>query len=53
MDQRLRPDFKEFLRLLASHEVEYLLIGGYAVGYCGSPRSTQDMEDLDDLESLP
>jgi predicted nucleotidyltransferase len=44
MDQRLPPDFKEFLRLLASHEVEYLLIGGYAVGYYGYPRSTQDMD---------
>jgi hypothetical protein len=44
MDQRLPPDFKEFLRLLASHAVEYLLIGGYAVGYYGYPRSTQDMD---------
>jgi len=44
MDQRLPPDFKEFLRLLASHEVEYLLIGGYAVGYYGYPRATQDMD---------
>lgn len=26
----LLPDFKEFLRLLNSHGVEYLLIGGYA-----------------------
>jgi hypothetical protein len=26
MDQRLPPEFKKFLRLLASHEVEYLLI---------------------------
>jgi hypothetical protein len=44
MDQRLPTDFKEFLRLLASHEVEYLLIGGYAVGYYGYPRATQDMD---------
>jgi len=44
MDQRLPPDFKEFLRLLATHEVEYLLIGGYAVGYYGYPRATQDMD---------
>jgi len=44
MDQRLPPDFKEFLRLLASREVEYLLIGGYAVGYYGYPRATQDMD---------
>gem|GEM_PF-2840794 len=30
---RLPPDFREFLRLLNSHRVEYLLIGGYAVGF--------------------
>ena len=44
MDIRLPPDFKEFLRLLGSHRVEYLLIGGYAVGYHGYPRATQDMD---------
>ena len=41
---RLPPDFKEFLRLLISHRVEYLLIGGYAVGYHGYPRATGDMD---------
>jgi hypothetical protein len=29
---RLPPDFKEFLQLLNAHQVEYLLVGGYAVG---------------------
>jgi hypothetical protein len=33
MELVLPPDFKEFLRLLNEHEVRYLLIGGYAVGY--------------------
>ena len=37
---RLQVDFKEFLKLLASNKVEYLLIGGYAVGYYGYPRPT-------------
>ena len=41
---RLPPDFKEFLKLLNAHEVEYLLIGGYAVGYHGYPRATADMD---------
>ena len=41
---RLPPDFKEFLRLLNSHRVEYLLIGGYAVAYHGYPRPTGDMD---------
>jgi hypothetical protein len=25
----LHPDFKDFLRLLSSHNVKYLLVGGY------------------------
>ena len=41
---RLPQDFKEFLRLLNAHHVEYLLIGGYAVGYWGYPRATADMD---------
>lgn len=44
MQAFLPPDFKEFLRLLGAHEVEYLLIGGYAVGYYGYPRPTGDMD---------
>jgi hypothetical protein len=30
--------------LLASNRVEYLLIGGYAVGYYGYPRPTGDLD---------
>jgi hypothetical protein len=40
----LPNDFKEFLKLLSSYEVEYLLVGGYAVGYYGYPRATGDMD---------
>ncbi|MBW1814190.1 MAG: hypothetical protein JRJ39_11140 [Deltaproteobacteria bacterium] len=40
----LHPDFKEFLRLLNSHNVMYLLVGGYAVGCHGYPRATGDMD---------
>jgi len=40
----LPPDFKDFFQLLNSHQVEYLLIGGYAVGYNGYPRATGDMD---------
>jgi hypothetical protein len=40
----LHPDFKDFLRLLHSHNVKYLLVGGYAVGYHGYPRATGDMD---------
>ena len=41
---QLPPDFKEFLKLLNSYRVEYLLVGGYAVGYHGYPRATGDMD---------
>ena len=40
----LHPDFKDFLRLLNSHQVEYLIVGGYAVGYYGYPRATADID---------
>jgi len=40
----LPPDFKDFLQLLNSEKVEYLLVGGYAVGYYGYPRATGDMD---------
>jgi predicted nucleotidyltransferase len=40
----LPSDFKEFLKLLSDHQVEYLLIGGYAVGYHGYPQATADMD---------
>jgi predicted nucleotidyltransferase len=44
MDLPLPPDFKEFLRLLNSEAIEYLVVGGYAVGYHGYPRPTGDLD---------
>jgi hypothetical protein len=44
MDLELPSDFKEFLKLLNEKSVRYLLIGGYAVGYHGYPRATNDMD---------
>ena len=41
---RLPIDFREFLQLLNAHGVEYLLVGGYAVGYHGYPRATVDLD---------
>jgi predicted nucleotidyltransferase len=40
----LPKDFKEFLNVLNSKKIKYLLIGGYAVAYHGYPRSTNDMD---------
>ncbi len=44
MDIVLPPDFKDFLKLLNVKKIRYLLIGGYAVGYHGYPRATNDMD---------
>jgi hypothetical protein len=41
---QLPSDFKEFLQLLASRGIEYLVVGGYAVGFHGYPRATADLD---------
>ena len=40
----VEPDFKEFLELLNEERVEYLIVGGYALAYCGLPRYTKDLD---------
>ncbi len=37
-------DFKEFIKLLNSKKVKYMIIGGYAVAYHGYPRYTGDID---------
>lgn len=44
MEIKLPNDFKEFLNLLNANGVRYLLIGGYAVGFYGYPRATNDLD---------
>ena len=44
MAPALPSDFKEFLKLLNSHRVKYLVIGGHAVGFYGYPRFTGDID---------
>jgi hypothetical protein len=53
MDFELPQDFKELLESLNQHQVKYLLIGGYAVGFHGYGRSTNDIDIVvsDDLEN--
>lgn len=41
---RLPREFKEFLKLLNSNEVEYLLVGGYCVNLYGYSRNTGDID---------
>lgn len=43
MDQ-LNQDFREFIGLLESEAVQYLIVGGYAVGLHGFPRYTGDID---------
>lgn len=40
----LNKNFQDFLGLLAKHGVEYLVVGGYAVGFHGFPRYTGDLD---------
>lgn len=37
-------DWKEFIELLNSNEVDYLIVGAHALGYHGVPRLTQDID---------
>jgi len=40
----LNKDFKELLELLNAQNVEYLIVGGYAVVFHGYPRYTGDID---------
>lgn len=40
----LSPDFKEFIELLNAHNVQYLIVGGYALAFHGHPRYTKDID---------
>jgi hypothetical protein len=40
----IHPDFEELLRLLEEREIEYMIVGGYAVAYHGHPRFTKDID---------
>jgi hypothetical protein len=40
----LDPDFEDFIKLLNQHDVEYMIIGGYAMAFHGRPRYTGDLD---------
>ena len=44
MEFELPPDFKELLESLNRHDVRYLVVGGYAVGFHGWSRTTNDID---------
>jgi len=41
---KLPGDLREFIALLNSHNVRYVVVGGYAVAYHGYPRATGDID---------
>jgi hypothetical protein len=43
---RLSKDLREFIESLNSHEVEFLIVGSYALAYHGMPRYTGDIDIL-------
>lgn len=47
----IQPDFEDFLRLLQAHEVDYMIVGGYAVAFHGFPRFTKDIDIFLDLSA--
>lgn len=40
----LNKDFREFIELLNSNKVKYLVLGGYAIAFHGHPRYTKDLD---------
>ena len=42
----LQKDLSEFVALLLSHRVSFILVGGHALAYHGAPRFTEDIDFL-------
>ena len=40
----IQPDFEDFLSLLEEHQVDFMIVGGYAVAFHGYPRFTKDID---------
>jgi len=40
----VQKDFRELLALFNAHDVDYLIVGAYALAFHGSPRYTGDMD---------
>jgi predicted nucleotidyltransferase len=40
----LAKDFEDFVQLLNKRRVAYMVVGGYALGFHGNPRSTGDID---------
>jgi len=42
----VKEDYRELLALLNAHEVDYVVVGGYALAFHGAPRFTGDLDIL-------
>jgi len=40
----IQPDFKDLLELFNEHQVDYMIVGAYALAFYGAPRYTGDMD---------
>jgi len=40
----LDPDFEDFIQFLNQYEVDYMIVGGYAMAFHGNPRYTGDLD---------
>ena len=40
----IQQDFKGLLALLEKNQVDYMIVGGYAVAFHGFPRFTKDLD---------
>ena len=49
---QLSKDLREFVELLNSRKIKYLLVGGHAVAWHGHPRFTGDVEFVG-IDSAP
>lgn len=42
----VQPDFRDLLELFNVHNVDYMIVGGYALAFHGAPRFTGDLDVL-------
>jgi hypothetical protein len=40
----IQPDFRDLLKLFDDHQVEYIIVGAYALALHGTPRFTGDID---------
>lgn len=48
----VQKDFRELLELFNKHNIEYMIVGGYALAFHGAPRYTGDLDILIRPDSL-